>query len=576
MIEDTRQAIPPNRPPSSTSLPDASNNFSQGSFTFYFTPVYGQPESLTLALNPEEFTQTEASTSNVVLTAGDVFSDSFGGGLTKISISGTFGHKPSGGTGSGSGQLEVLKLRDLFRKYLDEINPIITKSPERNVGAKLEFYNDKDSEFWRIEPVGDYFTLKRSKTSPFLYRYSLSFICLGPVTPGVEQDTQRLRDQVITQMASNNNVAKNVLKDAAKGLKDIDAKLDQIGRQENLFTTAVLNPLGELSVAVDGFVSASTQVINYPIASVVFLKNTCHDMLESISKGYTDFLSGVFSGFDSSPDLCHYLTKTMLYCDKCLLYTNSFTYNYIKSDFINQTTVYDTSITYVDLSTVKNVYYITIKDGDTLESLALLSLGSSDFWKVLAEFNNLVYPFISNASPLPEKTLAPGMKIAVPLTDGGNSGNNLILGQNVPNDSPGGFGNNTNNINPVFGTDLLLGPDGDISFTTKSNPDGTTTGDVVTITGLDEFKQEILLKIHIIRGELVKHPHFGVPKLPGGRTLSFLASKVKADIQSTILTDSRVQKANVKVNLVGDTLSYSAELSVNFQSLPIILTGDIR
>src|SRR5882724_9421033 len=140
MTTDNAVSITPNRQPSATDLPLAGNNFTQAS-------------------------------------------DTFGPGLTRIRISGSFGQRPT--TASGSGHLEALRLRQFFRKYLDEVNPITTggqDGPARNYGAKLQFFNPKDNEFWDIEIPGDYLTISRSKTSPFLYRYVLNFIGMTPST----------------------------------------------------------------------------------------------------------------------------------------------------------------------------------------------------------------------------------------------------------------------------------------------------------------------------------------------------------------------------------------------------------
>lgn len=556
----------PVRTPATQILPSISNNLTQGSFTFVFQPTIGETEEITLVTNPEEFVQTETSTSNVVLTAGDIFSDSFGPGLTNIRIAGTFGQRPKINGQVGSGQLEILKLRNLFRKYLDELNPIVTPSASRNAGAKLMFFNPKDNEFWQIEPVGNYFILKRSKASPFLYRYEIMFAAISRVNNSqfvetlgfysnvqdqvtqINADTQTLIDRCNSDYQDINKTMRAV---NPAGFLPANALLEGVHNTRNFFQDNVYTPLSQLNAAVSNFLSATTQVINFPLQTLNSIAISCGAILGSMNFLY----SSAASGFVYDPEFADILTNTILRVNRLKLYSNSFVKTFLKSDFIDQTNLpVDLSIQFVDLSQVQSSSYFVVRSGDTIESIALATLGSTDQWRTIAEFNGLAYPYISTNGE--ERTLGPGDKIAVPSTEVGSLANNIILGQSVAPPT----------ADFSLGEDLVLDTSGDISI--------TTTYDLQTVTGIENMKQAINLKLNIKRGELLVHPDFGVTDLRGYRTVPLLAARAKSELESTILSDSRVSGLTTStVSIESDIVNYKAEINTKFVGSPIVLTG---
>lgn len=568
-------AIQAYRAASSTALPAVSNNLQSFNYTFAFQPYKGTVIEVTMVSNPEEFTQTEMSTSNVILTAGDIYSDSFGPGLTHITMSGTFGQRPVVNGIPGSGQYQVMQLRDLFRQYLDAINPIITPDPAANSGAQLLFYNPKDNESFVIEPTNDWFTLKRSKSSPFLYRYILSFTCLGPVKSTSVFDPQSIRANALDVLNTNNSNLGTFLENATGDIENITFMMGQLGQTPNAFTNSVLTPLTNLSNAVTDFLGASTQVINYPLSSIIAIKNSLQNFQSTMTTSYAAYLSGGNPNFIYDPVFDNYLSQSILICDKFLLYPNQFIKQFLKSDFSTQTASYDASLVYVDLNSVKSVIYLILKSGDTLESIALAQLGSTDYWKAIAEFNNLVYPYLTDITPQPEKTLATGQQIAIPIITSGSLANNLILGSFISNPSPGTPGINPNANNATFGTDFYINAQNDFNFVTSTTSTGAVTADIQTISGVSEFIQGIYLKINILRDELVLHKGFGMFNFTGYRTSSLLVSRAQSELQNTILSDSRVESVNITVSLNEDVLSYQTEITTNFQTIPITLSGSI-
>ena len=59
-----------------------------------------------------------------------------------------------------------------------------------------------------------------------------------------------------------------------------------------------------------------------------------------------------------------------------------------------------------------------INEGDTLQSISQNVLGDATKWYDLAEYNNLVYPYISNISS--ERVYGPGDTLIIPVANNQN------------------------------------------------------------------------------------------------------------------------------------------------------------
>lgn len=560
----------PNRTPAQQILgpvTNIANNFVQGVYSFIFQNSNGKLNEITLAVNPEEFEQTETSTSNVILTAGDIFSDSFGPGLTNIKISGTFGQRPVINGAHGSGQLEILKLRNLFRQYLDTLNPVTTPSPSKNISTKLMFFNFKDNEFWQIEPVGTYFNLKRSKSSPFMYRYDLTFTATNRVGNNYIEAFVYFFDNS-SQISAFLNETDTLISNINEDINNITTimNLGASNIAANSFVNSVFSPLLQLSDAVSSFLSAGSQVINFPQNVFNSIVSNCSAIQNEIFN-----LTFIYNSTDNvyvptpqyDPFFSNILKNSILNSNSYQLYSNNFIKTYLKTNFINQTTASpDPTINLITINQIQSVTYYTIQNGDTLESISLTLLGSTDLWKLLAEFNNLAYPYISTLNPQPQKTLAPGQQISIPSLlnnpsgQASQAGNNIVLSQFQTPPS----------INSSFGTDIYLDPTGDIVVTSHH--------DIQTIRGIDNLKQAILLKLNVYRGELLVHPDYGILNLLGMRTLSSLAAMAQSQLESTLLSDPRILNVvNSKVTVEEDIARFQAEATPNFGAPPIILAG---
>ncbi len=567
-LPDAPNALQATRVPSSVELPVATSddpyNLKPTGYTFIFTQKDGSFAHITLPVSPEEIIQTESSTSNVILTAGDVFTDSFGSGLTKISIAGTFGQRLPDNPLSKSGQIAMLKLKDLFKRYLDQLNPVITSDFSSNNRVRMEFYNLKDKEFWIIEPVGDWWTTRRSKGAPFLYRYQLSFVCVSPTSASMYKARDPLQEAKprFLQVAFKDHQA--VMKAWSDSLKDVSKQLGDVASSEAYVENQITTPFSLLSNAVADYLASGAQIINFPIGTIRDIQLSVRTVQEAISTFNINPITNL-SLYDSTLD--YLLTETNRICCTYLTSSNLFVKTYLSTDFINQQTINIYEITNVNITDILSVNYYTICDGDTLEAIALTLLGDSRFWKMLAQFNNLEYPFITHSGSGLEKTLSVGDKLAVPDTNSGGFTGNFIL-------------NAFSNVVPMevktFGADFKLDANGDISIIDSTDP--TILGhDYAIIMGVPNFKQAIRIKLNVHRGELLVHPNFGMTDLAGYRTLPFLSSKALSEFKGTLLSDSRVADlTNTKVTISGDILVYGVEINTKFVNTPIIMNGSIN
>jgi hypothetical protein len=557
----------PNRTPTEQILgpvSNISNNFVQGFYSFIFQNWNGLLNEITLAVNPEEFEQTESSTSNVVLTAGDVFTDSFGPGLTNIRISGTFGQRPVINGAQGSGQLEILKLRNLFRKYLDSQNPITTPSPSKNNSTKLMFFNYKDNEFWQIEPVGTYFNLRKSRKAPFLYRYDLNFTATNRVGNNYLESFIYFFDsnsQISSFLNDTDTLVSNITDDIDNITTIMNLGVSQIAA--NSFVNSVFAPLQQLSSAVSDFTQSVSQVINFPqnvFNSIISNCQSIQNEIQTLTFTY-DATNNVYIPtrlYD--PRFSNILRNTIINCNSYQLYSNNFIQTYVRTNFINQTTPPpDPTINILNINQIQSVTYYTIQNGDTLEGIASTLLGDPNFWRLLAEFNNLSYPYISTLNPQPQKTLAPGQQISIPSLASNPTSSfstNIVLSQFQAPPS----------INSSFGTDIFLDSTGDI--------DASPNQDILTVTGINNLNQAILLKLNIYRGELLAHSDYGILNILGIRTLPSLTAITQSQLEATLLSDPRISNVvNSKVSVQGDVASFQAEALPNFGAPPIILGG---
>lgn len=177
----------------------------------------------------------------------------------------------------------------------------------------------------------------------------------------------------------------------------------------------------------------------------------------------------------------------------------------------------------------------TVTEGDTIQSIGLL-YGVD--WTKLVTVNGLEYPYINcnvTEDEYTEKdTVANiGSKLVIPFD-----------GIQVPNKT----NNSSKEIEKYnFGCDLdlfssLESANGVINLESSGELTDNTEGDVRLSEGINNLRQQLILRLGTPKGTLLLHPDFGSNILDyiGGKTTVERLIKIKLEVQESILSDFRV------------------------------------
>jgi phage baseplate assembly protein W len=172
-----------------------------------------------------------------------------------------------------------------------------------------------------------------------------------------------------------------------------------------------------------------------------------------------------------------------------------------------------------------------LRQGDTLERLALTYLGRVErLWEII-DLNGLGYPFL-----VTDRGLVPG---APPQPDRTGVGADVrVTGETIflPSDAVVAAGESAFTPDDVelFGRDIEFTEDGVL----RLSPDG----DLVAVGGVDNLVQALRTAVGTVQGELVLHPDYGVERLltvgvEGTRANTIMAGM---EVARSVLRDPRV------------------------------------
>lgn len=149
---------------------------------------YGSTGAYTFVIPPEELTRQEPSRLAVQQTLGGAWADSFDRGTISIKIAGTTGWRggpPDGGQLSGEAQFQVLRSQ-CFTAWHSARAAIVAGGGDPS-SVQLYFVDTLNLTADLVAPKS--FTLRRSKQSPLLLRYSIELLVLQdaatPITGGL-------------------------------------------------------------------------------------------------------------------------------------------------------------------------------------------------------------------------------------------------------------------------------------------------------------------------------------------------------------------------------------------------------
>lgn len=181
-------------------------------------------------------------------------------------------------------------------------------------------------------------------------------------------------------------------------------------------------------------------------------------------------------------------------------------------------------------------YYI--QPGDTIQSVAQQLLGNADQWTEIVSYNNLKFPYISSAPS--DGALSVGDELLIP------NDSYEILPENLSK-------NEKESITAtVLGVDLDLTKDTDDVYKRGSTDElfeiSSNKGILDTVSGYDNLKQALIMRLNTPKGSLLLHPEYGsdIYTYLGKKNTVDNVNKLKVSIEQTLRSDSRVSSAKVK------------------------------
>lgn len=283
----------------------AVNNVELGFFTF--------------PIKPEELTRNEPSRVSAVNSLGGAWVDSFGRGLSTITISGNTGWRDKAGQGDGIAQFT--KLRNEFIHYWHDLRGMMITSGMDPSGIRLIFIDPLNGKYV-ADVVPTNFTLRRSKSQPLLLMYNISMLAVNDkaVNPYPKLMEPMLPKKNPDAAIKSLSSAMKVLEKIQKSIKGFMDTLGGIAAAVRNWTQAVFGPVMALANeviktanAIKGVISAAGQiVVNLAadlcavgaklwsaVAAVASIPNAIKSQIMQIKSAFSNLRCVLVNGFSN-------------------------------------------------------------------------------------------------------------------------------------------------------------------------------------------------------------------------------------------------------------------------------------
>ena len=207
-----------------------------------------------------------------------------------------------------------------------------------------------------------------------------------------------------------------------------------------------------------------------------------------------------------------------------------------------------------------------VQHEETMQAIAQRYYGDVSYWIDLVEHNNLKYPYIVETDEEkmqdPERLASTGDTIIIP----------------IESDLTDVSAKEINSRDKDVLVELALGRDLNITADEKYfNEHGTSdnilafstngNGDLETVKGIDNMKQQLQARLLTPRGSLMLHPNYG-SDLHNlfGLNIPEQATLIEMEVLRTLTSDNRVKSANlIDWKIQGNV--YSGQFSVEIKSV---------
>jgi len=454
-----------------------------------------------------------------------------------------------------SGQRHFQFLQDsVFRTYAD-----LKRDPATSGGTSLYFYVPKDDERWRAFPLS--FDLTRDGASPFLYTYDIRLLVTEPDGPPISEDKRVL------------DVVKNPFRMLKFGVQTVQSAILDLaniqGQLDNLITggTSLIGDAAGIANAASAFLDGTDRLVKTPLQGVTRTK-------DAIEAGMGTLAQAQLLG--SGPSVPGSLLNTLRKVQDGLLVLASYpevyqtpvgaaveAFNARQSLATSQTpdalegarsatpprTLREwrelgTSLLPGDYrraredlglgSTVprfSSAVERVVEQGDTLTTIAARFLGDARQWKILAVFNGLQPPFITEQR-LPG-TLRVGDKILVPSYGKASQRETSLATMGVAVDAPA--------EEHFLGVDFALSPvpgPGDLVDFVVDVENGSV--DFKRVRGRENLTQGLTTRVMTEQGTVALYPTLGLRRVVGLGVTAIDVEQAQFSVIEAVSADPRV------------------------------------
>jgi hypothetical protein len=373
----------------------------------YYSPGASVPDKrFVLPINPESYKIQHNAKVSVTQTKGGIFVDNFGPGISKISIQGTFGYLgslPGGGgrhiDGSKVDAWTILKEfeADVFFAFYKEFGS--DANPTKKDKAQLQFFNFTDEHFYEV--ILNPFVVTRSIQRRFLFQYSMELTTIRQldfVPPEASPNKLRVIDEVDsalfakwkTVLAGYTSVS-NKVSDAINTMQAMQERIGLVAQAissfregASAFIAAPFDLVEELITGTDSIIADIGSFREIPHEYTAHLRDLKRTFLQSR-------LNKHMFKVDSAADTPPATTAAPVVEITTTSVPMSNTDPEISPGENPETTIFASG---VEAANSVASHIVEIVDGDTIEAIAVKTLGDSTLWRRIAFLNDLAAPFI--------------------------------------------------------------------------------------------------------------------------------------------------------------------------------------
>ena len=208
-------------------------------------------------------------------------------------------------------------------------------------------------------------------------------------------------------------------------------------------------------------------------------------------------------------------------------------------------------------------HYVIQATDKSIQTIAFKLYKDIEKWRMLVNLNNLEYPYLVDSPQQkmndPEHLVTHGDTLLLPndIEVAQQADKNKIIESNTPHYAPHYY-------DTTLGMDIKLDVGTDVPLTDQFGVIESNGQDLERVTGTENLKQSLILRILTRKGTLLMHPNYGswLTDMLGRPMNNHLLQDATWELQRTILSDTRVKQCTItKARLSYDEMFLDAEVT---------------